>query len=97
VYYRPPTETEIDEAVDRLEALQRWARENVALQGRDPAAARVFTERWRDELARRGIRFGRYRLILAELERRHLVAIDGPFAQIINERKPARRAVSASA
>jgi len=94
-YYRPASEAEIDEAVEHLEALQLRARKNVSLQGRDPGSACVLTETWRDELARRGIRFGRYRLILAELERRGLVLIDGPFAQIVDWRAPGRRAAQA--
>ncbi len=85
-YFRPLSEPEIGNALDQLEAMHRLARENVALQGRDIAAAGVLITTWRDELAHRGIRRERFRLILVELERRSLVAVDGPFVKIVDER-----------
>lgn len=88
--YWPPTEAEVDVAVERLEAMLRRARENVLAQGRDEQAARVPILAWRDSLSLRGIRPGHVRRILEELERRGLVKLDGPFLLPANERAGAR-------
>lgn len=82
----PLSEEELAVALDRLEVLRLQARENVALQGREAGEARVLLEHWRKDLAARRIWPARFRLILAEAERRHLVVIDGPFAATVDPR-----------
>jgi hypothetical protein len=74
---QPPTEDDVDTAVLRLELLAKRARENLKAAGRDPGAARVAITWWRESM---GLSPARFRVLLAALERRHLVAIDGAYA-----------------
>lgn len=88
----PLTERELALALDQLDAMHRLARECLTEQGRDPGEARVLTTNWRDALGRYGIGRGRFRQLLPELERRDLVRVDGPFAEVVDPRRARVRA-----
>jgi hypothetical protein len=83
----PITERELGLALDLLDAMHRHARDCLAEQGRDPAVARVLTTSWRDALGRYGIGRGRFLQLLPALERRELVRLDGPFAEVVDPRR----------
>ena len=73
---RVPTEDQVDAAILRLDALAQRARDNLVQQGRDPGGARVAMTWWQEALGVRGVRF---RALVATLERRGLVEVDGAF------------------
>lgn len=85
-HVKPIHEDELAVALDRLEALQTRAAENVALQGRDPTTAHVLLEHWAQTLSGRRIRLWRFRQIVDALVRRDLVHLDGPFASLVGWR-----------
>jgi hypothetical protein len=88
----PITERELALAIDQLDAMQREAREAMTAQARDPDLARVLTTSWRDSLGHHGIGRGRFRQLVPELERRDLVRLDGPFAEVVDPRRPRAQA-----
>lgn len=90
------TEHELDSALQRLIDLQARARANLAAQGRDPDAARVLIETWREALAAQRILGARARRLLTECEQRGLVRFDGPFVAIIDARGAGRQGSAAA-
>lgn len=78
----PVRQDELDHALARLELLQWRARENVRLQGRDPATAHVLLRAWRDALAPT-VGHARFRLVWPELERRGAIRCDGVFVEVV--------------
>jgi hypothetical protein len=73
---RVPSEDQVDAAILRLEALAQRARDNLVRQGRDPGGARVAMTWWQEAV---GVHGARFRVLVATLERRGLVQIDGAF------------------
>lgn len=65
-------------AIKSLRALYTRFRRNVESQGRDPAQALVLLDGWRADCTRRGLSRQRWNEVLADLQERRLVTIDGP-------------------